>query len=103
MKTKLLILSLFLIGGCETFQTPEQRLYNSKLTFLGTIKTINVLKEAGRFDEKDIEQIRSFANSGHEILKQWEDDGGMTPDLLDAFETILSELAKYKLKGVDNE
>jgi len=86
-----------LVLGCAA--TPEQRLLSSQLTFLGTVKTLNVLKEAGRFDEKELAEIKVFANSGDKILLQWEKAGGPIPDLLDAFETILEELVAYKMKG----
>ena len=98
MKTKLIILAIcLLISGCGA--TPEQRLHSSQLTFLGTIKTINVLKEAGRFNDREMAEIRVFANSGDKILLQWEEAGGPTPDLIEAFETALEELIAYKIKG----
>jgi hypothetical protein len=69
------------------------------LVFLGTVKTINILKEAGRFDQEEIDEIKVFANAGNKILIQWEKTGGPTPDLLEAFETILEELTIYRIKG----
>ena len=102
MKTKLIILAMCLVvSGCAL--TPEQQLYNHKLAFLGTVKTVNVLKDAGRFDEKELKEIRAFANAGNEILLQWEEAGGITPEPLDAFETILRELVAYRLRGTTNE
>ena len=70
---------------------------------MGTIKTVNVLKDAGRFDEKEISAIRVFAKSGQDILVNWEAEGSVTPDVFSTFETILEELIKYRAKGVANE
>lgn len=103
MKQKLTILlvAILLISGCAV--TPEQQLYNHKLAFLGTLKTINVLKEANRFDADELKEIRAFANAGNEILLQWEVVGGTTPEPLGAFEVILRELIAYRLRGTTNE
>jgi hypothetical protein len=103
MKTKLiaLALALLIISGCAT--TPKQRLYDSKVTFLGVLKTINVLKDAGRFDEKEVEQIRVFAKAGAEIISQWERDGDIAPDIMSSFETIIEQLLYYETKGRKNE
>jgi len=101
LKKILLILMMFSLCGCAV--TPEQKLYDTKLTFLGTIKTVNVLKDAGRFDEKEISAIRVFAKSGQDILVNWEAEGSVTPDVFSTFETILEELIKYRAKGVANE
>ena len=76
---------------------------NHKLAFLGTLKTINVLKEANRFDAEELDEIRAFANAGNEILLQWEAVGGTTPEPLDTFEVILKELIVYRLRGATNE
>ena len=98
MRTKLIILMCLLaVSGCGL--TPEQRLHNSQLTFLGTVKTVNILKDAGRFNQREIDEIKVFANAGDKILIQWEQAGGPTPDLLEAFETALAELVSYRIKG----
>jgi len=97
-KRKILILiCLLAVSGCGV--TPERQLHNSQLIFLSTVKTINILKEAGRFDQEEIDEIKVFANAGNKILIQWEVAGGPTLDLLEAFETALAELTSYKIKG----
>jgi hypothetical protein len=101
LKKTLLLLMMVSLCGCAV--TPEQRLYDAKLTFLGTLKTVNVLKEADRFSDKDLTAIRAFAKAGQDILVKWEAEGSITPDVLGTFETILEELIKYRVKGVANE
>ena len=100
MKTKLIILMLLLVSGCAV--TPQQRRINTKTVFLGAIKTINILKDAGRFSEKEIEQIKVFANKGNEILKDWEESGSISPDVMEVLETAISELIAYKERGKTN-
>ena len=104
MKTKLTAAALALtLLICSCAVTPKQRLYDSKVTFLGALKTINILKDAGRFDEKEIEQIRIFANAGAEIIEQWEKDGDIAPDVMTSFETIIEQLLYYETEGRKNE
>jgi hypothetical protein len=91
--------AILLISGCVL--TPKQELYNSQLAFLGTVNTLNILKEADRFNEKEVAEITVFINSGFKIIDKWAETG-INPEFADAFRTVLTELTVYKIKGKTN-
>ena len=111
MLKKDIIIAICLIaisfGGCMSQRLdPKAELLFSQKTFLRIVNSLTILREAGKFDDAEIERIKFLVNSGDNILDQWTLavlEGRESPDIIDAFDIVLRELIKYKERGESNE
>ena len=86
--------------GCQA-TSPKNDLLFAQNAFLRTVNSLTILRDAGEFDEGEVVKIKALVNSGDKILDKWTDAvlaGGTSPNLVDAFETVLTELIAYKEK-----
>ena len=107
MKTKLIMLTvcLVLINGCVTQLDPKTELLFAQKTFLGTINSLTILREADKFSDGEVANIKTLINSGDRILDKWTDavlEGKDSPSLADAFNAVLTELINYRERGENN-
>ncbi len=88
------------MGGCQT-QNPKNDLLFAQNTFLRTVNSLTILREAGEFDEGEITKIKALIISGDRILDKWTDAvliGESSPSVSGSFEIVLIELIAYKEK-----
>lgn len=98
-----LLFGLLIIPSCRT-TSPKNDLLFAQNAFLRTVNSLTILKS--NFDSEEAEKITVLINSGDKILDKWTDavlSGESSPNLADAFETILTELIAYKTKGESDE
>lgn len=77
-KVQLLIVSLLLMScvGCQTLETlqsdPAAELHAAQISFKGTIRALIELRDAGLFDDGELERISGLIYSCQALLEQWE-------------------------------
>ena len=103
-KTVLLVcLSLLIFGGCVT-TTPKTDLLFAQNIFLRTVNSLTILRESGQFDDGEIDKIKILIKTGDTILDDWTDavlEGKDPPNTISIFETVLTELIKYRREAED--
>ena len=90
---------ILLIPSCQT-TNPKNDLLFAQNAFLRTVNSLTILRDAGKFDEGEIIEIKALISTGDRLLDIWTDavlEGKEIPPS-DVFETILLQLIAYKEK-----
>lgn len=104
MKRKIVMLMcLVLVSGCVTQGlSPRAELKFAQLTFLRTVNSLTILREADKFSDEDVEKIKVVIATGDKLLDNWTNAIIEKKPALNAFDTfslIFEELIEYKVKG----
>ena len=99
MRRKLITLLLLMafLGGCVSTNQKNDLLF-AQNTFLRTVNSLTILRDAGKFDEEEVAKIKVLIKTGEAILDEWTESvlaGKDPPSTISVFETILLELIRY--------
>ena len=98
-----LIVSMMILSGCATISgNPRAELIVAQRSFIAVVNSMSTLREAGRLDDEEIENITKLILSGDRLLDMW--TGlvlrGVDPaNASDVFYHVLGELMSFENRG----
>jgi len=102
MKTKLILCSLLLLGGCPMFQDSRSQYVLTSKTYATTMNLLINARVEGKIADKDWLAVKAADNETFTLLQQWNTavltGQQFSPDLLISLNNVLQKLVDFQVE-----